>query len=176
MAQTEGVPKGLWIKCNACREILYHREVSGNLDVCPRCGYHFRISATRRLELLFDNKKYKRFFDGILDRIDRHVHHGLIHRAIHGVARSDQPGGVYPCRLFQVRQIDHDPPAVPDGQTRRVGSSSSDGPVLKDKSRTPKYRDFLDSQQEEEYCRKEATSTTAVVRGSFPQHCLGSTH
>jgi len=62
MAQTEGVPKGLWIKCNACREILYHREVSGNLDVCPRCGYHFRISATQRLELLFDNKRYKKFF------------------------------------------------------------------------------------------------------------------
>ena len=56
MAQTEGEPKGLWIKCNYCREILYHREVSANLDVCPRCGYHFRISATRRLELLFDNQ------------------------------------------------------------------------------------------------------------------------
>ncbi len=62
MAQTEGVPKGLWIKCDACREILYHREVSGNLDVCPRCGYHFRISASRRLDLLFDNQRYKKFF------------------------------------------------------------------------------------------------------------------
>jgi len=62
MAQTAGVPKGLWIKCNSCREILYHREVSGNLNVCPRCGYHFRISATQRLELLFDNKRYKKFF------------------------------------------------------------------------------------------------------------------
>jgi acetyl-CoA carboxylase carboxyl transferase subunit beta len=61
-AQTEGVPKGLWIKCDACREILYHREVSGNLDVCPRCGHHFRIGASRRLDLLFDNKKYKKFF------------------------------------------------------------------------------------------------------------------
>jgi acetyl-CoA carboxylase carboxyl transferase subunit beta len=61
-AQTEGVPKGLWIKCNACSEILYHREVSGNLDVCPRCGYHFRISASQRLDLLFDNQRYKKFF------------------------------------------------------------------------------------------------------------------
>jgi len=65
MAQTEGVPKGLWIKCNACREILYHREVSSNLDVCPRCGYHFRISASRRLDLLFDNQRYKRFFSRV---------------------------------------------------------------------------------------------------------------
>jgi acetyl-CoA carboxylase carboxyl transferase subunit beta len=62
MAQTEGEPKGLWIKCNSCREILYHREVAANLDVCPRCGYHFRISASRRLELLFDNQRYKTFF------------------------------------------------------------------------------------------------------------------
>lgn len=61
-ARAEGVPKGLWIKCNACREILYHREVSGHLDVCPRCGYHFRISASRRLDLLFDNQRYKKFF------------------------------------------------------------------------------------------------------------------
>ena len=62
MTQTEGVPKGLWIKCSACREILYHREVSSNLDVCPRCGYHFRINASQRLDLLFDNKRYKKFF------------------------------------------------------------------------------------------------------------------
>jgi acetyl-CoA carboxylase carboxyl transferase subunit beta len=65
MNQTEGVPKGLWIKCDACREILYHREVASNLDVCPRCGYHFRISAGRRLDLLFDGKRYKKFFGRI---------------------------------------------------------------------------------------------------------------
>ena len=64
-AQAEGVPKGLWIKCNACREILYHREVEANLDVCPRCNYHFRISASRRLDLLFDNRRYKKFFGRI---------------------------------------------------------------------------------------------------------------
>jgi acetyl-CoA carboxylase carboxyl transferase subunit beta len=65
MAQAEDAPTGLWIKCNACREILYHREVSANLEVCPRCGYHFRISAERRLELLFDNRRYKKFFGRI---------------------------------------------------------------------------------------------------------------
>ncbi len=65
MAQTDGVPRGLWIKCSSCREILYHREVSGNLEVCPRCGHHFRIDATRRLELLFDNRRYKKLFGRI---------------------------------------------------------------------------------------------------------------
>jgi acetyl-CoA carboxylase carboxyl transferase subunit beta len=60
-----GVPPGLWIKCDSCREILYHREVSENLEVCTRCGYHFRLSAERRLQLLFDNGRYKRLFTKI---------------------------------------------------------------------------------------------------------------
>jgi acetyl-CoA carboxylase carboxyl transferase subunit beta len=58
----DGVPQGLWIKCDACREILYHREVSDNLDVCPRCAYHFRISAERRLQQLFDGGRFKILF------------------------------------------------------------------------------------------------------------------
>jgi acetyl-CoA carboxylase carboxyl transferase subunit beta len=57
-----GVPQGLWIKCAACREILYHREVSDNLHVCPRCNHHFQISAERRLKMLYDNGRYKRLF------------------------------------------------------------------------------------------------------------------
>ncbi len=57
-----GVPHGLWIKCDSCREILYHREVSDNLQVCPRCDHHFRISAKARLELMFDNGRYKILF------------------------------------------------------------------------------------------------------------------
>jgi acetyl-CoA carboxylase carboxyl transferase subunit beta len=57
-----GVPKGLWIKCEACGEILYHREVSDNLQVCTKCGFHFRISADLRLRQLFDNARYKKLF------------------------------------------------------------------------------------------------------------------
>ena len=57
-----GVPQGLWIKCDSCREILYHREVSENLQVCPRCDNHFRISAELRLRQLFDNGRFKRLF------------------------------------------------------------------------------------------------------------------
>ena len=56
-----GVPQGLWIKCDSCREILYHREIADNLEVCPRCDHHFRISAKKRLEMLFDGR-YKVLF------------------------------------------------------------------------------------------------------------------
>ena len=60
-----GMPEGLWVKCPACKEILYHKEVAANVDVCPRCDHHFRIGASRRLELLFDNGRYKEMFGRI---------------------------------------------------------------------------------------------------------------
>lgn len=67
-----GVPQGLWIKCDSCREILYHREISDNLEVCPRCDHHFRISAKTRLEMLFDNGRYKVLFPKVrsIDPLD----------------------------------------------------------------------------------------------------------
>src|SRR5438067_8539754 len=55
------IPEGLWIKCDDCKEIVYRKEVEGNLNVCPKCGYHFRLSARERFELLFDDNKYKEF-------------------------------------------------------------------------------------------------------------------
>ena len=65
MANDKSRSQGLWIKCSDCGEILYHREVTGNHHVCPRCGYHFRISADQRFKMFFDNGKYKRLFGKI---------------------------------------------------------------------------------------------------------------
>src|SRR5215212_665434 len=53
------IPEGLWVKCDECKEIVYRREVEQNLSVCPKCGYHFRLSARERFEILFDDNKYK---------------------------------------------------------------------------------------------------------------------
>jgi acetyl-CoA carboxylase carboxyl transferase subunit beta len=47
-------PGNLVIKCTKCREILISREWEKNLRVCPRCDYHFRLSAYERIELLVD--------------------------------------------------------------------------------------------------------------------------
>lgn len=49
------MPAGLWIKCNNCGEIIYKKEVERNLDVCPKCNYHFRISARKRIEMIMDD-------------------------------------------------------------------------------------------------------------------------
>jgi acetyl-CoA carboxylase carboxyl transferase subunit beta len=52
------VPEGLWVKCNSCKEIIYRKEVERNLKVCPKCNYHFRISARERISLLADNGSF----------------------------------------------------------------------------------------------------------------------
>ena len=69
MAQSEGVPKGLWIKCNNCAEIVYSKEIDRNLKVCPKCDYHFRITARERIELLVDPGTFTEF-DGQLQSED----------------------------------------------------------------------------------------------------------
>ncbi|HEV3216672.1 MAG TPA: acetyl-CoA carboxylase, carboxyltransferase subunit beta [Vicinamibacterales bacterium] len=48
------VPEGLWVKCTGCSQILYNKDLSQNLHVCPKCGYHFRMGALERLRTLFD--------------------------------------------------------------------------------------------------------------------------
>jgi acetyl-CoA carboxylase carboxyl transferase subunit beta len=55
------IPEGLWVKCDECKEIVYKKEVEANQNVCPKCSYHFRISARERFDLLFDDGKYKEF-------------------------------------------------------------------------------------------------------------------
>jgi acetyl-CoA carboxylase carboxyl transferase subunit beta len=55
------IPEGLWLKCDDCKEIVYRKEVEQNLSVCPKCGYHFRITVRERFEMLFDDGKYKEF-------------------------------------------------------------------------------------------------------------------
>ena len=48
------VPEGVWSKCPGCSAVLYRAEVERNLDVCPKCGHHMRISARRRLAGFLD--------------------------------------------------------------------------------------------------------------------------
>jgi len=52
------VPEGLWVKCTSCREIIYAKELHRYVKICPRCGYHFPLSATERLRSLFDGETF----------------------------------------------------------------------------------------------------------------------
>jgi acetyl-CoA carboxylase carboxyl transferase subunit beta len=55
------IPEGLWVKCDECKEIVYRKEVEANFNTCPKCSYHFRLTARERFEFLFDDNKYKEF-------------------------------------------------------------------------------------------------------------------
>ena len=50
------VPEGVWIKCDACNAVLYRSELERNLEVCPKCNHHMRISGRRRLETFLDEE------------------------------------------------------------------------------------------------------------------------
>jgi acetyl-CoA carboxylase carboxyl transferase subunit beta len=50
------VPEGLWVKCPGCSQAIYNKDLAANLNVCPKCAHHFRLSATERLRMLFDGE------------------------------------------------------------------------------------------------------------------------
>jgi acetyl-CoA carboxylase carboxyl transferase subunit beta len=59
------IPEGLWVKCDNCKEIIYKKEINKNLKVCPKCNYHFRISAKERLKLIIDEGSFKEINAGL---------------------------------------------------------------------------------------------------------------
>ncbi len=52
--QKRSMPEGLWSKCDACQSVLYKTDLETNLEVCPECGHHNRISARQRINFLLD--------------------------------------------------------------------------------------------------------------------------
>src|SRR5712691_10900514 len=50
------VPEGLWTKCPMCEAVLYRSELENNLNVCPKCGHHNRLSARARLDAFLDSE------------------------------------------------------------------------------------------------------------------------
>jgi len=48
--------QGLWLKCEGCRQIIWKKDLEGNLGVCPKCHFHTRIDARTRLKQLLDGE------------------------------------------------------------------------------------------------------------------------
>src|ERR1043165_1602598 len=57
--------EGLWVKCESCRQIIWKKDLEENLNVCPKCGKHFRIDARTRLSILFDQGEDETFSDNL---------------------------------------------------------------------------------------------------------------
>ena len=51
------IPEGVWISCPSCTQTLYHIALKENLQVCPKCGHHMRMTARLRLDTFLDNSE-----------------------------------------------------------------------------------------------------------------------
>ena len=68
-AEKEGkgsVPEGLWHKCPNCDAVIYRAEFEKNLNVCPKCNHHGRISARKRADLILDSDDRMELFPDIM--------------------------------------------------------------------------------------------------------------
>ena len=63
------IPEGLWRQCPRCEATLFHETLEKNADVCPKCNYHIRISARRRIEIFLDSNG-QRELDSDLEPLD----------------------------------------------------------------------------------------------------------
>ena len=59
------VPEGLWVKCPGCTQLIYKNDLEQNLNVCPKCAHHFRITAAERLKALFDAGEYAEHYTNL---------------------------------------------------------------------------------------------------------------
>jgi acetyl-CoA carboxylase carboxyl transferase subunit beta len=60
------IPEGLWVKCKACKEIIYSKEVARAGKICPKCGYHFPLTARERLAMLCDEGRFETFDEAVV--------------------------------------------------------------------------------------------------------------
>ena len=60
-----GVPEGLWIRCDGCKATVFRKEAEKRQGVCPECGFHFYISAQKRIQQLLDEDSFEEWFGGL---------------------------------------------------------------------------------------------------------------
>jgi acetyl-CoA carboxylase carboxyl transferase subunit beta len=63
--RTKSVPEGVWIKCPTCDAQLYRNELERNLHVCPKCNFHMRIGARKRLGFFLDPESLEELSGGL---------------------------------------------------------------------------------------------------------------
>ena len=53
------IPEGIWRKCKKCSNMIYDKELDTNLKVCPKCQFHFPISARERIHTLVETCSFE---------------------------------------------------------------------------------------------------------------------
>lgn len=65
IGRKSAVPDGLWMKCDGCSQAVVRPEVEANLNVCPACGHHYRISARARIQYVVDPDSFEETHENI---------------------------------------------------------------------------------------------------------------
>lgn len=55
------MPEGIWVKCEGCSEVLYQKTLDENLKVCPKCNYHFVLTAYERVNVTLDKDSFQEY-------------------------------------------------------------------------------------------------------------------
>jgi acetyl-CoA carboxylase carboxyl transferase subunit beta len=56
------IPEGLWTKCGGCGQPIYNKTLDENFRVCPKCNYHFTLTAAERIKLLIDGDTFQELY------------------------------------------------------------------------------------------------------------------
>ncbi|OGN64479.1 MAG: acetyl-CoA carboxylase subunit beta [Chlamydiae bacterium RIFCSPHIGHO2_12_FULL_49_9] len=83
-----------WIKCSGCSDLIHASELSQNLNCCPKCNYHYRLSLKQRIQLLADEGTYEELFTEIkpvdaLKFVDTESYQKRIDEAVKKTGRDD---------------------------------------------------------------------------------------
>ena len=63
--QRPSVPDDLCVACPSCKKVLFSSDLAENLHVCPKCGYHFRMSPRQRIHLIADEGSFQELFPAV---------------------------------------------------------------------------------------------------------------
>jgi acetyl-CoA carboxylase carboxyl transferase subunit beta len=65
VAKKKDIPEGLWTKCEDCGDIIYNKALEENMKVCPKCNYHFVLTAPERITTLLDAGSFEERDSGL---------------------------------------------------------------------------------------------------------------
>lgn len=68
ISKRKGVPDGTWLKCKGCGEMIYKKTLDENFKVCPKCSYHFVLTANERIAMFLDEGSFEEFDKGMRPR------------------------------------------------------------------------------------------------------------
>lgn len=106
--QRPSVPDDMYVSCPECKQTLLKAEVEENCFVCPKCGYHFKLQARRRIQLLVDTDSFQEL-DAGLQPVNRLEFPGYDEKLLAAQQKSGELEGVlcgtakiggYPVALF----------------------------------------------------------------------------